>query len=87
MDSRAEETITTGPAHHYTPRSAAALLSDALSHVDLIEPSGARKPIRDMLRAAIEICVTSRSLLGKPVVYALELAQSLVDEGRRTAGL
>lgn len=72
----------TGSGHRHTPRSAAALLSDALTHIDLIEPPGAREPIRNMFRAAIEICVTSHSLLGKPVVLVLDLAQSLVDENR-----
>lgn len=78
--------MMTGPEHHHSPRSAAALLSEALNHIDLIEPPGAREPIRHMFRAAIEICVTSRSLLGKPVVFALDLAQALVDEDRRMGG-
>jgi hypothetical protein len=63
----------------HTPRSAAALLSDALGHLDMISPPGAREPVRLMFRAGIEICTTSRSLLGKPVVCTLWLAQALVD--------
>lgn len=66
----------------HTPRSAAALLSDALGHLDLISPPGAREPVRLMFRAGIEICATSRSLLGKPVVCTLWLAQALVDAAR-----
>jgi hypothetical protein len=66
--------------HDHTPRSAAALLSEALSHLDKIQPPAAREPVRQMFRAAIETCALSRSLLGMPVVYVLELAQALVDE-------
>lgn len=73
----------TGQEREHSPRSAAVLLSEALNRIDLIEPPGAREPIRTMFRAAIEMCVVSRSLLGKPVVYVLQLAQSLVDEDRR----
>lgn len=67
----------------HTPRSASALLSDALAHLDLIQPESARGPIRDMFRAGIEVCVTSHSLLGKPLVYTLGLAQAIVDAARR----
>lgn len=76
----------TGPAHRHSPRSAAALLSEALNHLDLLEPPGAREPVRNMFRAAIEVCVMSRSLIGKPVVPVIELAQSLVDENRHMEG-
>jgi hypothetical protein len=69
----------TKPQEH-TPRSAAALLSEALSHLDKVQPPAAREPVRQMFRAAIEMCTMSRSLLGLPVVYVLELAQALVDE-------
>lgn len=68
------------PASAHSPRSAAALLSEALGHVELIEPASAREPIRHMFRAAIERCVVARSLFGQPVVFVLELAQALVDE-------
>lgn len=63
----------------HSPRSAAVLLSDALAHIDLIEPFMAREPIRQMFRGAIELCTISRSLLGQPVVLVLDLAQALVD--------
>lgn len=62
----------------HTPRSAALLLSDAIEHLDRVEPSEAREPIRGMLRAAIERCALSKSLLGQPVNYVLELAQAIV---------
>lgn len=72
----------------HTPRTAAALLSEALAHVEVIEPAAAREPVRQMFRAAIEVCVVSRSLLGQPVGPVLWLAQSLVDEAaaRRNGG-
>lgn len=63
----------------HSPRSAVALLSEALSHVDKIEPSAAREPVRQMFRAAIEMYAVSRNVLGQPVVYVLELARALVD--------
>jgi hypothetical protein len=66
-----------------TPRSASVLLSDALGHVELIEPSAAREPIRMMFRAAIEECTISSSLLGKRLNYVLELAEALVAADRR----
>lgn len=72
----------TSPEHCHTPRSAAVLLSDALEHIDLVSPPGARGPIRMMFRAGIEMCATSRSLLGKPVVHTLALAQSILDASR-----
>jgi len=70
--------MTDRPQDH-TPRSAAVLLSEALSHLDKVEPPGAREPVRQMFRAAIETCTVSHSLLGQPVVYVLLLAQSIVD--------
>lgn len=69
-------------ANEYTPRSAAALLSNALGHLDLVEPPTAREPIRQMFRATIERCTASDTLLGQPVQYVLELAQALVDASR-----
>jgi hypothetical protein len=62
----------------YTPRAAAALLSEALGHLDVVEPPAAREPIRQMFRAEIERCTLSRSLLGQPVTYVLQLAEALV---------
>ena len=68
----------------HTPRSAAVLLSDALSRLDTVEPSEAREPVRQMFRATIELCAVSNSLAGKPVTHVLQLAQALVDsQGRR----
>jgi hypothetical protein len=63
----------------HTPRSAALLLSEALEHLDRVEPSTAREPIRGMFRAAIERCAISTSLLGQSVNYVLDLAQAIVD--------
>ena len=68
----------------HTPRSASALLSDALGHLNLIEPPAAREPVRGMLRAAIEECTISNSLLGKRINYVLELAEALVAASRET---
>ncbi|MFG2001623.1 hypothetical protein ACGFNU_20975 [Spirillospora sp. NPDC048911] len=57
------------------------LLTDALDHLALVEPRALREPVRMMLRAGIEQCAISSSLLGKPVGHVLMLAQALVDEG------
>jgi len=70
----------------HTPRSAALLLSDALEHLDRVEPPAAREPIRDMFRAAIELCAVSTSLLGQQVNYVFELAQAIVDESKLKTG-
>lgn len=67
------------PCRH-TPRSAAVLLTRALDEVDRIEPEIARGPVRAMFQAAIELCASSRSLLGKRVVNVLDLAQALVSD-------
>lgn len=63
----------------HTPRSASMLLSGALAHLDVIQPPDLRGPVRDILRAGIEICVGSRSLLGKPILPALDLAQAVMN--------
>jgi hypothetical protein len=68
---------------NHSPRSASALLSEALAHLDVVQPATAREPIRDMFRAGIEMCVVSRSLLGKPVMATLGLAQAIVDAARQ----
>lgn len=65
-----------------SPRAAAALLTEALSHLDMVQPPSAREPIRLILRAAVETCVVSHSLLGKPVTGAIELAHALVTAGK-----
>jgi hypothetical protein len=66
-----------------TPRSAALLLSDALTHLDVIQPPALRDPVRDILRAGIELCASSPSLLGKPIEHTLRLAQAVVDTASR----
>ncbi|MEV6897465.1 hypothetical protein [Amycolatopsis sp. NPDC051372] len=63
----------------HSPRSASVLLSGALAHLDVIQPPDLRGPVRDILRAGIELCVTSRSLLGKPILPALNLAQAVMN--------
>jgi hypothetical protein len=62
-----------------TPRAASALLSGALARLDVIQPEALRGPVRDILRAGIEMCVTSRSLLGQPIQYTLDLAQAIMS--------
>jgi hypothetical protein len=66
-------------ATDHSPRSASVLLSGALAHLDVIQPPALRGPVRDILRAGIELCVGSRSLLGKPIQYTLDLAQAVMD--------
>ncbi|WP_432845990.1 hypothetical protein ACQPXB_35955 [Amycolatopsis sp. CA-161197] len=66
-------------ASDHSPRSASVLLSGALAHLDVIQPPDLRGPVRDILRAGIEVCVTSRSLLGKPIRPALDLAQAVMN--------
>lgn len=71
----------------HSPRSASSLLSGALAHLDVIQPPALRAPVRDILRAGIEVCVSSRSLLGKPVQHTINLAQAVMDaaEAENTA--
>lgn len=66
-------------ATDHSPRSASVLLSGALVHLDVIQPPALRGPVRDILRAGIEICVTSRSLLGTPIQHTIDLAQAVMD--------
>jgi hypothetical protein len=63
----------------HSPRSAAVLFARALSHLDLVEPEAAREPIRNMFQAGIELCAVSKTLLGQPTGFVLDLAQALVD--------
>lgn len=65
--------------HQHSPRSAVVLLVRALDCVNLIEPATAREPIRSLLRATVELCTVSSSLIGQPVTLPLQLAQALVD--------
>lgn len=55
------------------------LCARALGHLHLLYPVGARQSVRLMLTAMIEQCAVSRTLLGRPVVGVLGLAQALVD--------
>ena len=61
----------------HTPKTAVVVLSDALGCLDIIEPPLARGPIRAMFRAAMEQCVGTRSLEGKPVAHVVALAEAL----------
>jgi hypothetical protein len=70
-------------SHDHSPRSASVLLSEALAHLDVIQPEAARGPVRDIFGAGIEVCVTSRSLRGKPIAATVALAQAVVDAARR----
>lgn len=74
-----------GSPAEYTPRRAALVLTDALGHLNLIEPSAVREPVRQMLRAGIELCATTRSLAGKPVMHTLALAEALIEAGKDQA--
>lgn len=65
-----------------TPRTVTALLSQALTQLDAIEPPALREPVRDILRAGIELCVTSGSLLGTPIVNTIRIAEVLADTGK-----
>lgn len=62
-----------------SPRAAAVLLTRALGRLDALQPPEVREPVRHMLNAAIEMCVISRSLLGKPTVHVIRLAQVIAD--------
>lgn len=66
-------------ASDHSPRSAAVLLSGALAHLDVIQPEALRGPVRDILRAGVELCVGTRSLLGKPIQHTIRLAQAIMD--------
>lgn len=63
----------------HSPRSASALMTDALVHLDTVQPPSLQEPVRNILRAGIELCSISRSLLGLPIQYTLDLAQAIVD--------
>ena len=69
----------------HTPRSAALVFTDALGHLDLVQPESLREPVRNMLRAGIEQCAVVRSLLGKPIMHTLDLAEALNDAAERGA--
>lgn len=69
-------------SQEYTPRSAVLVLTDALGHLDLVQPESLREPARHMLRAGIELCATTRSLLGKPIMHTLAFAEALIDAAK-----
>jgi hypothetical protein len=71
----------------YTPRSAALLFSEAIEHIGRLEPSAARRPVRDMFRAEIERCALSPSLLGQSGAYVIELAEALVGRAQSESGM
>jgi hypothetical protein len=63
-----------------SPRAASALLSTALARLDVIHPEALRGPVRDILRAGIEMCaMPPYSLLGKPINPALAIAKAIMD--------
>lgn len=70
------------PIDLHDPRAVAALLTAALDHLDVIQPPTLRAPLSDLLRAAIERCMRlradGRSLLGRPIVYEIKLAEALI---------
>lgn len=66
-------------ATDHSPRSAAVLLSRALVHLHVVQPPQLREPVADILRAGVELCTVSRSLLGLPIHYTLDLAQAVID--------
>jgi hypothetical protein len=66
----------------HTPHSAVLVLTDALDCLDMVEPPLARGPIRAMFRAAMQQCVTTRSLEGKPVAHVVALAEALTTAAR-----
>lgn len=69
------------------PRAVRALLVAALDHLDVVRPTALRAPIENILRAKIELCgrlaAADRSMLGRPVMYDIELAEALLDAADR----
>lgn len=65
------------------PAAVRALLVAALHRIDVVRPPMLQAPLRDMLRAKIELCdrtITARgSLLGRPVAYELRFAKAILD--------
>lgn len=71
-----------------SPRQVAVLLSNALAHVDRVQPATVRAPVADILRAGIELCVISPSLIGKDVNHVIALAEAILasaDAGQAPA--
>ena len=59
------------------PRAASARLSLALTRLDVVQPPELREPVADILRAGVELCAISPSLLGRPIEHALRLATAI----------
>jgi hypothetical protein len=68
------------PTH--TPASASQQLSEALAHLDIIQPASLRDPVRAILCGGIQVCVQSRTLTGKPVDEPLALAEAVIAASR-----
>lgn len=66
-----------------SPRAVAVKLSAALMHLDLVQPHALRGPVADILRAGIELCALSDSLLGKPIMHAVAVAEAITDAAGR----
>ncbi|MEV6908008.1 hypothetical protein [Amycolatopsis sp. NPDC051071] len=64
---------------NHSPRSASVLLSGALARLDVVQPETLRGPVRDILRAGIELCTVSQSLIGLPIRFTLDLAQAIME--------
>ncbi|MFD8496323.1 hypothetical protein [Amycolatopsis sp. NPDC059657] len=65
---------------HHSPRAVSVLLSGALTNLGVIQPPDLRGPVGDILRAGIEMCVTSRpSLLGLPIENTIRLAHAVMN--------
>lgn len=60
-----------------SPRAASVKLSKALTQLDVVHPHSLREPLANILRAGIEICTISGSLLGGAINHALAVAEAL----------
>lgn len=70
----------TSPIDCLTPYEATALLTEALNHIDLVEPAVIREPVAQVLGKALSIAHQAPTLWGQPVRYALLIAHGLVRE-------
>lgn len=69
-----------------SPRAVAVKLSSALVHLDLVQPPELRGSVADILRAGIELCALSDSLLGKPIQHTLAVAKAITDAAQEEQG-
>lgn len=60
-----------------------AVLERAVPLVDLIEPESLRAPLAGLFRARAQELRQVRSVLGQPVVFAVQLAEALIVEEMR----